>query len=701
MIKNMDSELKIYWKSIVNTIRDESAFYGSSELSEFVNYVSGLLLEGEEITEDIEYLHYEGTGPSRKKIQIDGYYFDDCDGSVVLYVVPPLMTEDDGPGSMGNDDIRKFLGMAKAFVDESKFIYEHAEESHPAYGLAADLVTENGRFRDIDKFIITIITDNVLTKAATMPSSVKENGKRFEFRIWDLKNLWMLTESQTGRIELKVDLREYTAGKGIPCLLANKTEDYTSYLCSIPGKVIAELYNKYGSRLLEGNIRSFLQIRNKSVNYGIRQTILKAPEKFFIYNNGLTATASDIELVSCVDGLFMTGIKSLQIVNGGQTTASLAMAYLNDRKDKSVECIERISVPMKLTVVGCEQAQTLVPEIAKYANSQNKVNVSDLASNSEFHIRMESISRKLMAPPANGKQYGTYWFYERSRGQYKQETYRKKDTEKKNFTDRNPFNQKISKTDFAKYALIMQRRPDKASFGGEKGFGEYNKGINNDWEKHADNYNEGYFKEIVCTALMFKYVDSVVKRLKYEYKANINAYAVSYLLHLIDAQCPGKVLDFKAIWDAQEVPELVKRQLEANIYIVRNVLIDPDRKVENVTEWAKREACWKLVKEQKTELSDDFIASLMDKGDYLSDKTAAKKEQKKTNAANALVQVFNYGPDKWQALLNWAVDNRELSAAERKLVTKAVNCQKRNPSDSDCLKILNVLDHARDLGYKD
>ena len=202
-------------------------------------------------------------------------------------------------------------------------------------------------------------------------------------------------------------------GDGLPCLPAHlNSATYKSYLVVMPATVLAELYGKYGSRLLEQNVRSFLQVRG-NVNKGIRATIMNDPEMFFAYNNGITATARDVENGKHANGIVIVSLKDLQIVNGGQTTASL---FHTHRKDKA--SLENIFVQMKLSVIDEEKSEEVVPRISEYANTQNKVNAADFFSNHPFHVRMEGFSRRLWAPAQQGAQRETKWFYESARGQY-------------------------------------------------------------------------------------------------------------------------------------------------------------------------------------------------------------------------------------------------------------------------------------------
>ena len=139
------------------------------------------------------------------------------------------------------------------------------------------------------------------------------------------------------------------------------------------------------------------------INKGIRNTILNEPEMFFAYNNGIAATAYDVKIEAGEICPLITEITSLQIVNGGQTTASLASALVNDKE--RANGLKDIYVPMKLSVVTPEKAMELIPNIAKYANKQNKVSDADFFSNHAFHVRMEDFSRRILAPAVMGNQY--------------------------------------------------------------------------------------------------------------------------------------------------------------------------------------------------------------------------------------------------------------------------------------------------------
>lgn len=165
---------------------------------------------------------------------------------------------------------------------------------------------------------------------------------------------------------------------------------------------------------MEANVRSFLKF-NGGVNKGIRGTILNEKSRFFTYNNGISTTAKSIELENNpVHGLMITSFTDLQIINGGQTTATLAATNIKNGADLS-----GIFVQMKLTVLKNDDPE-LIRNIATYANSQNKVKTADLNSSHPFYVRMEDFSRKLYAPLESGQLVQQLWFFERARGQYEQ-----------------------------------------------------------------------------------------------------------------------------------------------------------------------------------------------------------------------------------------------------------------------------------------
>ena len=237
------------------------------------------------------------------------------------------------------------------------------------------------------------------------------------------------------------------------------------YLTYLPGHMIAELYEEHGLRMLERNVRAFLQIRGK-VNQGIRRTLLNEPQRFLAFNNGISAVADAVTLVDMPGGgCAIAHIRNLQIVNGGQTSATLHHARYKDGAN-----LDGVIVQTKLTVVPEAAVESVVPLISQYANSQNKVSDADFAANEAFHVRVEKLSRTTLAPaPAGGQE--THWFYERVRGQYLYEQGRAgTPARKKRFRELYPATQRFSKTDIGKFINSWHRLPHVVSLGSAEEF---------------------------------------------------------------------------------------------------------------------------------------------------------------------------------------------------------------------------------------
>lgn len=690
-------DLESFRQSILQEVHVNASQNGTFPRDEFLALYTEELVEAEEFV-DFEPVQYDGSGSRNKHLQIDGYYYDDLEQSLGLFICD--FSDSEVTETVTRGDAETSFRREEAFVQDalSGFIQKHAEESSPGYGLAVDI---SGRYKDVRKYKFYLITDKVLSKRITGIPGSKLGNAETEYSIWDISRLQGIRESKTGKEDIVIHLSDFGV-EGIPCLKASESDDYTAYLCNIPGKVLADMYNHYGSRLLEGNVRSFLSVRGK-INKGIRNTILNDPAKFFAYNNGIAATAYAIQTEQGFSSLMITEITGLQIVNGGQTTASLANALIKDKA--RANNLQNIYVPMKLSVVSPEKAVSLIPDIARFANSQNKVSEADFFSNSPFHIRMEEISRRLIAPAVDGNQFGTHWYYERARGQYRQEQAKMTEAEKKKFQMENPKRQMFTKTDLAKYYNIYQMMPDKVSLGAQKNFIQFANWAGEQWNKNDLNFNEVFFKRVVCVDILFKAVDDIVKHAAWYdggYKAQVNTYTLSWLFYLIQKDYPQYAFNFRDVWNKQRVSDELKIQLESLAEKVFYHLTNPNRLVQNVTEWAKRADCWGKLKEMDFQLSPALVRWLVPKEAVSEQEKDAKVEQKEISKANAMIQVANYGVENWKKVQKWGIENNIFSATDLSFLKAAIAMEKgKFPTDRQCVKILGVLQKARDESYPD
>ena len=688
-------QLSEFRASLLDDVALNAASNMTNDMEEFLAVVTNQLIAAEEI-DDFIYVPYEGINQKKRKLQVDGYSYNELDDCLCLFIGIPLSYDEDEV-VLTTPEAKKWISRVTAFLDNSEYVLMHAEESAPGFGLAYDVVH---RYGTVQRYKIYLITDQFANKNLREFKESDVGGIPVECHIWDINRLYELSRSSTGKEEIVINFAELGM-EGIPCLPASETDDYHAYLCNIPGMVLATLYNKYGGKLLEGNVRSFLQVRGK-VNKGIRATILNEPNMFFAYNNGIAATAYGVKTKMIHGLLHITEITSLQIVNGGQTTASLATALIKDKKDHAEENILKINVPMKLSIVTPEKADRLIANIARYANSQNKVSDADLWSNHPFHIRMEDFSRRILAPATDGRQYGTYWYYERANGQYKQETYKCTPKEKERFEQRNPQSQMFTKTDLAKYMHIYQMRPDIASAGGQKAFAKFAEWASKEWEKNDTNFNEDYFRTVVAMAILFRQSDKLVRKQSWyrSYKANIVAYAIAKILYTVKQDYPDKTIPFKTIWQKQKLSAAWVHQLEDAAYTMYQHLIDETRDIENVTEWAKRERCWEAAMKIPYKLQSAFVAELQSKYEATQEKKNAREEQKLSNQLNVLVEVVEYGVEGWTELLSWLQTHPVIAPAEKNMIKLAQRMDGGLiTSERQCAKLLKILEKCRTEGY--
>lgn len=691
-------DINEFRERLLDDVNYSAAINNFSTRESFLSEISSILMEADIIDEEILYTYYDGTGYRNKSIAIDGYLYNELDENLCLYIIY-LNNKNDGIETITQTTAYGQLKKAYSFITDSGHIIENYEESSSVYDLAYDIFRKNYNIR---KFSIYLVTDYAMSKSIKSIDNELFNNTPVEFHIIDINRLFEYNISQNQREELDINLIELSDNNhGIPCLFAGQSDNYTAYLCSIPGIMLAKIYNKYGSRLLEGNVRSFLQTKGK-VNKGIRNTILNNPEMFFAYNNGITVTASDVTIEN--ENNYIKTIKGMQIVNGGQTTASLGSALLNDKKENSEEKIKKIFVPMKLSIVSQEKSLEIIPEISKYANSQNKVSDADLGANHPFQRRMEEFSRRIQTPVVNGQQYGTYWYYERAKGQYRQETYKFTRALKKQFDIRNPKNQMFTKTDLSKYMNIKLLKPHTASAGSQKSFSSFAGWINEQWEKNQDNFNENFYKDIIALAILYRETDHLIKQQSWytgSYKANIIIYTLSIIIYNIQNSYKNREINYKEIWNIQNLSEEWIIEIEKVSKLVYEFLTSPDRTVENVTEWSKRLTCWENAKINiKFEFESSFINILIDSDEQKSIQKEAKKEQRNTNKINNSIAVVNLGSDFWQNLYNWNETYKIFSEKETailRVATEMHNC--KIPSDAQSKVLVGMLEKARDNGF--
>ena len=668
----------------------------NNELSytSFVNVFTEYLSDAGFIS-DFAYANYRRPYKAgRRNARVDGYSENIFEETVSLVVADFYNGEE--PVTLIRTDAMQTFKECMAFIEESfrGTLRTEIDKSDPAYYLTQLLYQYHAKEK-IRKIKIFLISDKIRSTGAKTIDPETIDNVSVEFAIWTIDRLY---ENIRDEGETREILFSDYGSEPVKCLYIDAGE-YPGYMCAMPGTLLANLYEKLDTELLEGNIRSFLSTK-VAVNSGIRKTIINEPNRFFIYNNGISATASSVMTEEVAGQIYLKGIVDFQIVNGGQTTASLYNSRYKDKADLST-----IFVPMKLTVVEKEQSKVVIPLIAEYANTQNKVAAADFFSNHEFCQKMERFSRRCRVAPAGGAQYDTFWFFERAKGQYTQAQIGKTPAQIREFKLQYPKNQLFTKTDLAKFRNSWAGMPDTVSKGAQTNFQKFADDIKSTYDEKANEYNEKYFKETVALGLLFHATESLVSVQDWYqqgYRAQIVTYSIALLSKLLTKQYPGFVLDFQRIWRDQKVPSAVMDEMVNITKIVNDAINDPNRDTVNVTQWCKRAECWKRMQNSCTySLRNKILDCCISRDEELADRASARKDIKEDIGIAAETEVFEYGAENWKRLQTFA-NERHLISSQNEVQALLIASQIPNkiPNSFQAKLLIKLREHALNEGFK-
>lgn len=656
----------------------------SFQLSEFVETLANELIDTG-FLEGFELCHFR----AQRGMRVDGYWFND-EGTLDLFIADFDCRET--LESLTKTEVDSAFKRLSNFFEASKKkeLFRDLEETAPEYGLSRQIYD---RGRSISKVNFFLISERALSGRISSLEDDVVGDTKASYHIWDISRLQRQRSSRGHKEILDINFPDMY-GNGISCLPAHLGSDaYQSYLIVIPAVILSSLYERYGARLLEQNVRCFLQARG-NVNKGIRATIINEPQMFFAYNNGITATAQEVEVRKGEQGLEIVRIKDLQIVNGGQTTASL---FHTNRKDKA--SLGGIFVQMKLSVIDSEKSEEVVPRISEYANTQNRVNAADFFSNHPFHIRMEEFSRRIWAPAQQGAQRETKWFYERARGQYADAQTKLTLGEKKKFQAENPKPQMFTKTDLAKFENVWDENPRFVNLGAQKNFAQYARRIGGEWEKSSDVFSEFYYKRAIARAIIFRKTEKLVSAQPWYnggYRANVVAYTLALLGYY--ASQKNKSIDFLRVWNSQSVSSDVERALEITSELVHDDIIQPQQGISNVTEWCKKEGCWQRLKERAMELDEvlpkQFKDNLVSKDVVNNEKKEARKVQKIDDGIEVQRKVLEISGPQWRIIMQKCDQKGILTEKEVGIMKLASQIPHKIPSEKQSAVLIEVLEKA-------
>lgn len=535
----------------------------------------------------------------------------------------------------------------------------------------------------INQLRIYIITDG-LTDPEVVPAAVESDDLIIEYNVWDMQRIYQQHNIRAGKEKVEIDFPT-NYNTELQCLKMNEvTPKVEAYLAIIPGLTLAKIYKQYQQVLLEKNVRTFLQFKGK-VNREIRNTLRNQPDMFFSYNNGISTTASEIELKE-VDGmLYITRLYDWQIVNGGQTTASIAASMT----DKDVD-LSKVFVPMKISVIkDKENDDAIVKAISTSANSQTAIKNSDFTANEPYLVDLEKFSRSEWVPNGSNKPV-CKWYFERTRGQYLDQKAQLSGFNLKSFNTEYPKNMKITKTDIAKAEAGWAQRPYDVCKGAEKNY----KIFVADIKRENPCITAEYFRRVVSKFILFNTIDSIVRSKKLGgYKANMNAYILSSISLLSE----GK-LDLKYIWEHQRVQQEVVDKIEQLIPLIWVHLTETalgGNQSSNVGEWSKKPECWNRLRVKLSDIEDFH-------DDLIQEETNEDGSYLNETQQNRIKEAEQIAPEVWFKLSNWAKTRDLLTPIDRKAAFNFGSMRSRNRkfvSLKQALYALKIINKARDLGF--
>lgn len=520
--------------------------------------------------------HFEGK-VGNANLRLSGYSLSEESDQLDLFV--SLYANVDVPTPVPDAETQKAVEQCLRFLQlcaEGKM----APKLDPSSDVRSLAETLQAIYDDLEQIRVYVITDRVAKSKSFKTRDI--GGKAVRLEVMDIERLHRHWSEGKPRDELIVDFVE-VSGVPLPCVFVpGENDDYDYALTAIPAEALRLLYEKFGARLLEANVRSFLSVKGKGVNAGIQNTLRSAPERFMAYNNGIVIVADEMRLGKPGEGSAgIAWLKGLQIVNGGQTTASI---YFTKKKYPDID-LSRVRVPAKIIVMRAQDSakeEALVSDISRFANSQNAVRQSDLSANKPFHVEIEKLSRSVYCPDGVSQ-----WFYERAAGSYNTLLVREGTTPSKlkALKDAIPTARRITKTDLAKYITAWDRKPDIVSLGSQKNFDKFMAGLTPVDGQDAPLPTVADFKAMIAKTKIYRDAQKRLRPMFPAFQANVTAYTVSLL-----AEKLGDRIDLDRIWAKQAVSPELLAQIAVWSKEVNDVLHSSSGG-KMVSEWAKRPEC--------------------------------------------------------------------------------------------------------------
>ena len=188
-------------------------------------------------------------------------------------------------------------------------------------------------------------------------------------------------------LELEMESGEGVRVNGILQRYDTKT-NIESWVFSMSGRAVGDLYSFGGSRLFARNVRGFLG--STEVNKNMEATLDSQSQYFWYYNNGITMVCDQAEHARS-NGRDILRVTNPQIINGQQTTRTL---HRKGAKAAKASVIVRVIRVPRDQDGRSDNFEGLVSQIVGATNFQNKIGAADLMSNDRQQIEIERQLRK-------------------------------------------------------------------------------------------------------------------------------------------------------------------------------------------------------------------------------------------------------------------------------------------------------------------
>ncbi|MBC1562052.1 AIPR family protein [Listeria booriae] len=586
-------ELKQFYGELKDSIKrenDVTAGWEEPFLYEMMSYIDS--------EKDIIYAYWS---KAKQNIKINGYFYGEEDNVLNLYIVYFDQEQAvSGWRKISKTELKEYTTKIKNFINQcfKKGLYKVISPSDPAYELAK-LIYDQKDFAVINIFVLT----NRYYESNKSIDLTLEQADETSVTVIDIERVYQHVSQEIKAEDIEIICEnEFGGNLNLLKVPSNVEQDYECFTGYISAEGLAKAYHRHGSKLVERNVRSFLQAR-AATNKGIKKTLEneEEKEKFVAYNNGISCIAKSAQMSIKDDKSNLYSIENLtglQIVNGGQTTASIYEAHR-----RNVD-ISGVYLQMKLTILNFSDSEErarqdledeMIANISRYANTQNKINPSDLEANGRLLVELEILSRKTWIPSQDERKSDNMWYFERARGQYLVDIGQKKKGKAQNdFKKRYPKEKLIPKIDLAKHNLVWEQYPYVVSKGGEAAFKKYME-INRDIE-----VTDLFYKESIAKTIIYRHIEDIIKRKKFlGYRANIIYYTTSWF----SLKYKEKI-DLQDIWNRQSIGNEFDEDIgemadQVSKYLTS--IIDSGR---NVTQWAKQASCWDELKDKYEPISE-------------------------------------------------------------------------------------------------